>query len=179
MAACVGSLLLGAAGCTAPSTPAPTSNPPTVAPIFASDEEALAAAAEAYGKYVETADLIINEGGIEPQRIANYTSKELALTEIDSFQSLQQEGLSGTGTSAFFNLSIQKFTPESPRGEGIVSAYVCSDVSGTDIVDADGRSTLSPDRNMKTPFLVVFDLSPEGGRLLVSSATVWDGGGVC
>ena len=181
MAACVGSLLLGAAGCTAPSPsePAPTSNPPTVAPVFASDEEALAAATEAYGKYVETADLIINEGGTEPERIVRYTSGELAQTEMQSFESLQREGLRGIGTSEFSNLSIQTFTPDAPDGQAILTAYVCSDVSGTDIVDSGGHSMLAPERNPKTPFLVVFDLNSQGNRLVVSGESVWEGSGVC
>ncbi|WP_066593926.1 hypothetical protein [Cryobacterium arcticum] len=179
MAACVGSLLLGAAGCTAPSTPTPTSNPPTVAPIFASDEEALAAATEAYTNYVETADLIITEGGIDPERIVQYTSGDLAETEMQSYRSLQQQGLHGTGKSAYSNFAVQAFTPDAPDGEGILTAYVCSDVSGTDIVDAEGRSTLAAERHPRTPFLIVFDLNSEGNRLLVSAANVWDGAGVC
>ena len=41
-------------------TPAPQ---PTSTPVFASEEEALAAAVEAYAGYLEMSDLIASEGG--------------------------------------------------------------------------------------------------------------------
>ena len=179
-AACVGGLLLGAVGCTAAPMSAKPSPTPTVVPIFASDEEALAAATEAYANYVATADMIITEGGADPQRIEPYVSGEMAKSEIESFNSLAMDGLHGTGTSTFSNLSVQTMSLDSESGQGIVTAYVCSDVSGTDIVDAAGQSTLSAERESRTPFLLVFDLStPDSDELVVSSAKVWAGEGVC
>ncbi len=52
---------------------------PTSTPIFASEEEALAAAEEAYAAYLEMSNLISSEGGVEPERIAPFvTADQLA-----------------------------------------------------------------------------------------------------
>lgn len=178
--ACACLLLLPLAGCAEAATSAPTSSPPTPTPVFASDEEALAAATAAYAGYVETADQIINEGGIEPERIERYATGDLAESEIESYRSFAREGLHGTGQSTFSNMSIQSLGTGSDGTEDVLTAYVCSDVSATDIVDSSGISTLASKSNPRTPFLVVFDLSSLIPlRLKVSSATVWNGEGVC
>ena len=57
-------------GCASTPVPTPTSATPTVAPVFATEEEALAAATEAYAAYQELIDRIFSEGGKAPSRIA-------------------------------------------------------------------------------------------------------------
>jgi hypothetical protein len=175
--ACLGFLMISGAGCSAEPTPVQTSATPTSAPVFASDEEALAAATDAYAGYIETADQIITDGGAHPERIEQFATDELAKAEIESYREFESQGLHGTGLSTFSNLSIQSHS----RGEkAVVTAYVCSDVSGTDIVDSNGRSTLASTRQTRVPFLIVFDLADPGStQLKVASADVWKGEGVC
>lgn len=174
-----GLLLFAAAGCATAPEPVQTSTVPTAAPVFASDEEALAAATEAYANYVAVADQIVREGGADPSRISEFVSDDLAKSEISSFDSLADRSLRGVGESSYSNFSLQKVSDES-SGEDVVMAYVCSDLSGTDVLNETGESVVSPDRQVRKPYQVTFDVSQnDSQKLVVSSVTVWDGSGVC
>ena len=178
-AACVGGLLLGAVGCTAAPKSAPPSPTPTVAPIFASDEEALAAATEAYANYLRVSDEILMDGGENPERIQEFTSTELAKSEIEGYRDAQAQKFRSTGGSTFSNLTLQSVAVDSGNRE-MVTAYVCSDVSVVDVLNEDGVSVVSPDRPDRTPFEITFELvDSRDPRLVVASAEVWTGAGVC
>lgn len=178
-AACVGGLLLGAAGCTAAPKSAPPSPTPTVVPIFANDEEALAAATEAYANYLRVSDEILMDGGQNPERIREFTSTELANSEIDGYLDAQAQMLRSTGGSAFSNLTVQSVA-SGPGNKHVVTAYVCSEVSAVDVLNGEGESVVEADRPDRTPFEITFDLAESNApRLVVSSAVVWNGDGVC
>lgn len=157
------------AGCT-PSDPMPTP-PPTsdAAPIFATDEEALAAAEEAYGKYLATADNILSDGGADPERLLEHVSPSLYDEERVGFERIMAKGWRGVGKTTF-QLTLQRYD------ERQVIAYSCDDVSATDLVDQSGTSVVKEGRIERVPFEVEFD--PRDGMRILSKA-VWDGGGVC
>jgi hypothetical protein len=177
---CAAILLFSCAGCAEEPTPQPTSNSPTAAaPVFASDEEALAAATEAYANYLDVADAIVREGGANASRITPYVSERLAASELESFASLRERNLRGVGESSYSNFTLQQ-TSLGGTGTNVVSAYVCSDLSGTDVIDENGQSVVSPGRKAKTPYEVTFDVSPDDPQaLVVASITIWNGGDVC
>ncbi len=80
--AAVGALALVLTGCV--GSPAPTQSPtPTeAAPIFASDEEALAAAVEAYEALSQQRRTkITDDGGAEPERIDPFVTDRLCATD--------------------------------------------------------------------------------------------------
>jgi len=158
------------AGCT-PSTPMPAPPPtPDATPVFASDEEALAAAEEAYGKYLATVDAIFADGGLNPERLLDVASRAQYETELSGFKEMENGRLKGTG-HATFELSLQSYRPTT----GEVVVYSCDDISGTDIITADGTSVVSPERPTRIPYEVRF----VGDPLIVDSRNVWDGSGVC
>ena len=175
MAACVGSLLLGAAGCTAPSTPAPTSNPPTVAPIFASDEEALAAATAAYTAYLNVAGTIAHEGGANAQRMSDVAVDDAFDTEMEALTGMADAGTVGVGEVRFDRFELQSVDTAS----GAISAYVCLDVSGTDVLDASGTSVLTGDRVERLSLELGFTFDHESERLLLERTRTWDGENFC
>src|SRR5689334_7391674 len=121
------------AGCT-PSDPMPTP-PPTsdAAPVFATDEEALAAAEEAYGKYIATVDAILADGGQNPERLEPLVDDSLYQRELDGFAEFAAAGWRGTGARTF-QLTLQRYEGHE------VSLYSCEDLSGTDVVDSTGAS---------------------------------------
>ena len=61
---------LALAACSTGGTPLPPAPSPSVTPVFASDEEALAAAKDAYTAYLKVSDQILVDGGANPDRIA-------------------------------------------------------------------------------------------------------------
>ena len=168
------------AGCL-PLDPAPLPTiAPTGTPLFSSDEEALAAAAEAYGAYLAVSDQIAQEGGANPDRLAAVVGPELAAIEKAGYSELQNAGLRTVGSTNFFGATLQRFDTESPDGRDVVAVYLCSDVSGVDVLDAAGNSVVSPNRPALTPFEVAFDLAGGGVMtLVVSRKEPWPESGVC
>jgi hypothetical protein len=179
--ACPGMLAIALlTGCTQPSAPVPTAPMATDAPVFASDEEALAAATVAYAAYQETSDLILADGGIDPERIREVVSEKMAVSEMTGFAQARAEGLRSIGKSIFDTISIQSVDQAPVDGTGAVTVYLCSDVSGVDILNAIGTSVVSPSRTERTRFEVTFDLSTRGiNQLVVGSRSVWTSGGLC
>ena len=157
------------AGCTQPD-PMPTPPPtPSAAPVFASDEEALAAAEEAYGKYLATSDQIIRDGGANPERLKPLVAQEIYEREAAGFEILQERGIHGTGNTKFA-LKLQSFDNDQ------VTVYACNDYGDTDVVDSSGASVLPSGRDTLKPFEVSFD-SQDSLRLIAIDS--WAGGGVC
>lgn len=154
-------------GCATP-TPMPTVPPATAEPVFASDEEALAAAEEAYGAYMAAADAVINDGGAAPERIQPFVSEELFGQELGGYQILLENGWRGTGTSTF-SLTLQRFDDDE------VVVYACDDVSATDVVDASGNSVIRAGRASIVPYEV--ELDPHDSMRIVRKE-LW-GAGAC
>jgi len=152
---------------------------PSSAPIFESDEEALAAAEVAYGEYLKVSDAILKDGGRDPDRIRAVASENQAQAEIEGSQETMDEGKRGIGRSAFDRMSLQQYAPDSPEGKSIVTAYACLDLSGTDILDATGRSVLASDRPDVVPVELTFDADVQKRTLIVSSLGVWSGDNFC
>jgi len=153
-------------GCV-PRTPRAVATP---APVFASEEEALAAAEVAYGEYVALADQILMEGGHDEQRMASVITGQFLETSLAEFNEARAKGLHSIGSTVFRNMQLQTFNP---RGEPAVVVLVCEDVSGVDLVDKEGTSIVSDSRPDSTLLQVEFDGSLGLDRLRVSSRSAW------
>ncbi|WP_148040180.1 glycosyltransferase family protein [Cryobacterium tepidiphilum] len=175
--------LLAVSGCSATQTQTPVAIPsssPTPAPLFANDEEALAAAKKAYAAYESISDLILREGGEDSGRVKPFTSAELAETDMAAYSRARSNGWHSTGESAFDNLTLQSVDESAPHGVAVISAYLCSDVSEVDVLNRSGKSIVAASRKVRIPFLVTFDLQSSGSAdLVVGSREVWEGEGVC
>ncbi|RQP09307.1 MAG: hypothetical protein EAS51_12165 [Microbacteriaceae bacterium] len=154
-----------------PSSPAPSPPPtPDADPVFASEEEALAAAEEAYADFLTAVDGVLAAGGIYDGQLTGLATTEVIAQEEQAFASFRSQGWRLTGSSTF-KMRIQQFT------DSTVVTYSCDDISQTDVLDASGRSVVSPDRPSLVPFEVAFDVTSDG--LVIAYRTPWDGGGVC
>jgi hypothetical protein len=159
--------------------PIPTLPPtPTATPIFASEEEALAAAEEAYAAYLEMSNLISGEGGVDPERIAPFASGDLYESALDGFQTLRANNWRTIGESELQGAVLQFADITGQTHEDAVAAYVCVDVAGVDVVDETGASVVSPDRPSLQAFEVFFGLTSENS-LIPSSREIWEPGLVC
>ncbi len=169
----VAALLL--AGCT-PSEPAVTPVPePSVTPIFATDEDALAAATEAYAKYLEVSDEIFANGGEGSEALSDVLVGKQLEVEENSFLKVQQNGWHSVGATALSEPKLQQYD-RSSLGPSIVVAYFCEDISGADVLDATGNSVRSDDLAERSLYEVTFDLKPESYQLLVSDRNLWESG---
>jgi hypothetical protein len=170
-----GVLLL--AGCGG-SDPIPTLPPtPSATPIFASEEEALAAAEEAYAAYLRAWDLIASEGGADPERIAEFTSGDFYESELEGFKTFRDNEWRSVGQSSLRSAELQ-FADLTGHESPQVVAYVCVDVAAVDVVDASGASVVSSGRPDLQAFEVFFELAGSGS-LVPSASNPWEPESIC
>jgi len=149
---------------------------PTSTPVFASDEEALAAAEQAYAAYFRASDSILNDGGADPERLQAFASEEMYQLQLGGYREAQLAGLRSVGATVVDSIILQSYDASSSDGEGIVTVYACVDVTNVDLVDATGNSVVSASRPNRTSVEAVFDLSSQdSGHLVLASEEQWAG----
>ena len=166
------------AGCAASPEPEPTPTKTAAAPIFASDEEALAAAEEAFHRYLEVGDQIANEGGVEPERLRGVASGREEAETLDFFERLRKNGTRLEGKTAFDSMKFQELY----QADGIVkvSVYFCMDVSGTKLISAAGEDITQQDRKLRVArTAVLVGQEADSSRLLVDETEKWPGDDFC
>jgi hypothetical protein len=176
--AAAGLLALALAGCTGAPTPTPSPTETSAEPIFASDEEALAAAKAAYERYRAISAEISQDGGEEPERIDVAVTPKYAAALHEEFAALKEHGLHMQGTTAIDSLSLAEWYGDA--GVARVSLYLCRDVSGTRVIGPDGKDVTPADRPDRTP--LVADLvsgSGEPTELVVDGVEKWSGDDFC
>lgn len=168
---------LAVSGCTQPEpTPLPTHTAEaTHTPAFASDEEALKAATDAYAAYLKMSDTILSEGGRMADKFATVATGEALSSAVKDVSEYRRRKLHITGSTAFDSARLQS---REIRPVESIAIYVCDDVSDIDVFDSSGRSIVKPDRKPRTPF-VVTALKTSGGEVLISERSLWEGASYC
>ena len=169
-------LVLLLAGCvpTAPETsPTPV---PTATPVFASEEEALAAAEEAYAAYQAATDSVTAAGGTDGSPLRNLVTPEQYERETAGLAAFAATGWRTVGTSSFDSMIIQSYDDS---GFAHISVYVCSDVGAVRLIDDAGTDVTPPSRPNRLPLVVEFEAADRRSNLLISSSDIWDGGDYC
>lgn len=157
------------AGSTAPSSPPPTPSPQ--APIFASDEEALAAAEAAYAAYAAVDAAILADGGKGSDRIKDHVSATYEPTVLKAYAQIAEGGLVVRGEGSVERARLIEANRE------VVQIYACLDVGGTVVLNAEGVDVTPPERPLRTPVRLRF--VPDGDRLLLDGSEKWDGDDFC
>lgn len=153
-----------------PESPVVTPPPePTARPAFASDEEALAAAEEAYSRYLATIDSILSEGGDSPERLRDLVSPEIFEREAAGFATYKEREWHTVGATTF-TLILQRWDDRE------VTVYACDDLSATDVLDSAGTSIVAAGRATQYAFEVVMHAEPP---MTITSKEPWTGGNVC
>lgn len=147
---------------TATSTSSPT-------PVFASEEEALAAAEEVYARYLELTAEIMSDGGERPERMKEVATGDLLELLLDEFAQVRLDGIRGTGEVSVRDIRLQSY--DQAGGADFLIVYACEDVSSADLLDAQGNSLVSGSRPPTTTFQTSFDYLD--GELHVSGHVAW------
>jgi hypothetical protein len=134
---------------------------------FASEEEALAAAVAAYGRFTSVSDEIGQAGGVGSERLMAVATGEFVARTIDGYRDWNDKGWRQIGSKTFHDASIQSIVPN-----GVV-VYLCEDISDVDVVDSTGTSVVSATRVDTYFFQVALEIAPESG-LVVSGRERWD-----
>ena len=165
------------AGCVSAPTPTPSTSAATDAPVFASDEEALAAATEAYSAYLKVSDAVGSEGGSNPERYDGVASGPALANASKSAGQFRDMGAHSVGVTSFEVADLQSWGYDRERGT-FVTLYLCDDVSQVDVFDSNGASIVSPDRPDRTPFEVSLTALVDS-ELQLASKDAWKGGNFC
>jgi len=173
-------VVLSLGGCFADEEPVPTTTPvPSATPIFATEEEALAAAEEAYKAYLELSDEVGAEGGHGVDRLIPYVTEGQLEDERQSFKEYEAEGISTRGSTGLVEFQLQQ-APISEMGVTKLFAYACLDASEIRVFDKNGAELSTPNRPEKQTFQVDFELRPEvADQFLLNGMEIWDGEGIC
>jgi hypothetical protein len=169
----VGVVAVLLAACT-PDEPKTTPKPShsKSAPLFASDEEALKAATDAYAAYLKMSDTIAHDGGKDPERIKEFASGDALKTSLKSAEQYRDAEAHSTGWTKLGESKLQV-----ARSREVV-IYVCEDVSGVNVLDQTGKTLVSDSRPDRASFVATLSMtSVESG--LVSRRETWDAGGAC
>jgi len=168
-------------GCAAASDPQLTDSPvqtvPT--PVFASNEEALAAATQAYGAYLSKAGEILASGGERPERITEFVTTDYLPALLTSFQKLADSGNKNAGIETIDTVSLVRYNDDA-TAQASVSIYLCADITNTRVLDATGADITPGDRTKRIPLQVAL-VSGAIDRtiLLVAKEDVWSGQDFC
>lgn len=165
------------------ATPAPTApTAPTAAPpIFASNDEALAAATAAYGAYATLSDdVMTHKTSLEDSNALSASVSATYLPQVlEGLTNFTKNGHWGQGDSTFDSVTLVRYL-DTQDGHADVEVYICSDVSGLRLLDASGADVTPTDRLDRIPLQVRFissDANPS--HLLVDKEDVWSGRNFC
>jgi hypothetical protein len=149
---------------------------PSVTPVFASEEEALAAAEKLYGDYVAYANALGQSGWADPSGFEEYVRGEALEEELETATSFRNKGWIQVGDATFDTLQLQQLEDAGERYVAI-SIYVCSDVSTVDVIDPTGASVVSADRPPRQPLEV--EMTDADGALKIERRDAWSGATFC
>lgn len=147
-------------------------------PVFASEDDALAAAEAAYAAYLKVSDAVAQGGGADPSAFEDVVTPDWLSTELDSADRFQKSGRHQTGESKVASVVLQQVDQLS--GAASVITYVCVDTSHVRFVDANGADVTPVDRPTVVPLQVSFESSETTPTtLLVGGNEPWSGDSFC
>ena len=166
---------------TATPVPAATATPTETPPVFASNEEALAAAEAAYAAYLEASNhfLSTSHGDAGTAAFASLVSERYLPEVLNALENFAKSGHTGEGSISFDTASLIGYSePTKARAE--VAIYLCSDLSSMREIDEAGVDVTRSNRTERNPTQVAFVSSEtDASKLLVDREETWTGRNFC
>lgn len=157
------------------SMPSPTPTAAqTEAPIFASDEEALAAAVTAYERHLSVTREIL-AGTVQVDEIREVTAPNYSDERVGELKSFVESGLRASGSTKIDTPSLIERSESAD--EVVVSIYACQDVSATRLMNSSGEDITPVDRDVRVP--LVLEFRGTSSAILLSGNQLWSGDDFC
>lgn len=153
---------------------APPSAPPTspAPPIFASDEEALAAAEAAYAAYAAVDAEISSHGGADRKGLSEAVGPPF-LEELNSdYDEMARLGYTATGAVELRSMRLVEYV--ATGDPELIRAYACIGVGETRIFDSRGTDVTPDDRKAVVAVILEFEATGDQVRLVRSEAWASD-----
>lgn len=144
--------------------------------MFASDEEALAAAEELYGQYLAAENQLGAGGWNDISLIKPYVRGAALADEIQTAQDLSAKGYHQVGDISYDTATLQQ-AEIAESGQVVLTVYLCLDVSGAGIVDATNQTIDVGERPGRLALEIEFD--DVDGDLKVDRSEPWTGSDFC
>lgn len=171
-------VVVALSGCLAPLPDPKPAPAPTADPVFASEEEALAAATKAYAAYLAVSDEITS-GIADAEQIAPLVTDEYKILETNGFEKLRTDGIVTSGQSTFDSVRLQQYSDSISETDSF-TAYLCSDISSVRLVDSNGQDVTPPERMNRLPLEIDFYFDTDDpSQLLIGRSDVWSGTNFC
>jgi len=151
---------------------------PTTAPVFATDEDALAAAEVAYGEYLKASDAITAKDGADPNTIGEYVHNEYLPEVLESFEDLRSDNLHSEGKLAFEGMTLQQYTDDLSNS-ATISVYVCVVATDARLLNENNEDVTPVERDNRVPLEVTFQSEERQPNLLIRSSELWTGADFC
>lgn len=162
-------LAVGLAACQPEPEPSPTG------PVFASEEEAFAAAEETYRAYVDALNQVDLSDPETFEAVYAWTTGDANAGEKKSLTGMHADGWSVRGETRITSFEpVEYSTAEDP----VVLAETCTDVSEVQVLDASGTSVVAPDRPTQQATRVQFTQA-EGSPTQLQIASIEGGDHDC
>jgi hypothetical protein len=177
--AAIAFVTLTTSGCVQHTTRVIPTSPPSVAPVFKSDAEALAAAEKAYTAYLAVSDVIGGDGGKDPQRLAPLVTTKWLPTELTSYKAVALSGDRFVGSSSYNHFKLQSRDENTLRVSSVV-VYSCLNISRSRTFNSENKDVTPPGRIQVLPLVVSFESAFNGSsRLILSGSEPWSGQNFC
>lgn len=144
--------------------------------VFPDEQAAFAAAERTYRAYVDALNDVDVADRDSWDQVFVYTRGDQQTTDRLGFNQYYTEGLSVTGDTVIALLQPSTWS----ESRGVATLAVCVDISGVDLLDADGRSIVPPERTTVQSLdvtLLSADDSPTD--FLITSITPREGSPEC
>lgn len=170
---------VAAAGCASEEPEVSASPSRSLAPVFTSEEEALAEVNATYTDYLATSDLITSEAGSDPNRIDPYVTSNYRDSEVEGYKIFSTRNVHTVGLSTFDSVRFQRFSTNLNAGD-LITVYLCSDVTAVRLIDASGNDVTPADRQNRLPLEVDFAVTlTDSASLQINRSDVWSGQDFC
>jgi hypothetical protein len=144
--------------------------------VFASDEEALAAAEAAYQRYLDVSNAVARDGWADTAPLGQVARDSALESDLANAAVYHDKGYHQVGEITTDSVSLQSYSAAARR-EVKITIYACADVSHVDLVDQSGVSIVGSDRPDRQPLEV--DVDDQDGQLKVSRSEAWSGDSFC
>jgi hypothetical protein len=149
--------------------------PPTeVQPVFASDDEAVAAAVATYERYLVLNAEIDADGGADAERVLEVATKSYGLELVAEYRSMRHAGGSITGAATLVTSRLIEIDRDRTR----LTIAMCVDLGEMRIFNAAGEDVTPPRDEGRTSFEVAFR-SANSARVLLDGSAIATGDHLC
>ncbi len=166
-------------GCV-PTSPTVTPEPlPSSTPIFATEDDALAAATAAYAAYQHALDSAF--ASYDTSGLSNVAQNSALATAVASVADYKTSGKRQSGNSIIDKISLVNSTSalESSSFADPMQIYACLDVSAVDVRNSAGQSVVPANSAKRFPLIASLNWNSGTRSLVVTKEESWDGRNFC